>query len=61
MKRGPRWWHHLRAEFGGYFWSPCRVCGRMWGGHEWGEGQTIWDRPSSGYGVCSKECAAQHT
>jgi hypothetical protein len=31
----PRWWAKLRADFGGYFWLPCPVCGRMFGGHEW--------------------------
>lgn len=29
-----RRWHHLRAVLGGYFWHPCPVCGRMFGGHE---------------------------
>jgi hypothetical protein len=24
----------LRAWFGGYFWLPCPICGRMFGGHE---------------------------
>lgn len=23
------------ARRGGYFWLPCDLCGRMWGGHEW--------------------------
>lgn len=35
MKPGPRWWHHLRAHLGGYFWLPCPACGRFFGGHEW--------------------------
>ena len=24
----------LRAFFGGYFWLPCPICGRMFGGFE---------------------------
>lgn len=31
----PRWWAKLRADVGGYFWLPCPLCGRMFGGHEW--------------------------
>lgn len=26
--------HKLRARLFGYFWLPCPVCGRMFGGHE---------------------------
>lgn len=28
----------LRARIGGYFWLPCDVCGREFGGHETGGG-----------------------
>lgn len=31
----PRWVHHLYALLAGYFWLPCPVCGRHFGGHEW--------------------------
>jgi len=34
MKPGPRWMHKLYASAAGYFWLPCPVCGRMFGGHE---------------------------
>jgi hypothetical protein len=29
------WWRELRANFGGYFWAPCIICGYYFGGHEW--------------------------
>ncbi len=31
----PRWMHRLRAWAGGYFWLPCPLCRRPFGGHEW--------------------------
>jgi hypothetical protein len=34
VRERPRWGAHIRAYLGGYFWLPCRVCGRMFGGHE---------------------------
>lgn len=57
MKRGPRWFHRLVAEVGGYFWIPCDVCGRAFGGHESGD----WTIPHPGAPwvrrlVCSEEC-----
>ena len=30
----PRWCHKIYANLLGYFWSPCSICGRMYGGHE---------------------------
>lgn len=57
MKRGPRWIHKLYAEAMGYFWMPCPVCGRMFGGHEWAA--TIELAPGKGQGVCSADCADQ--
>jgi hypothetical protein len=30
-----RWLNRLRAWWGGYFWLPCDLCGREFGGHEW--------------------------
>lgn len=30
-----RWLHHLYASLGAYFWLPCPLCGREFGGHEW--------------------------
>jgi hypothetical protein len=30
----PRFLHKLYAHAVGYFWLPCPICGRMYGGHE---------------------------
>ena len=30
----PRLFHRLYAFFSGYFWLPCPICGKMFGGHE---------------------------
>jgi hypothetical protein len=30
----PRWWHRRHAEAHGFFWMPCPLCGRPYGGHE---------------------------
>lgn len=35
ISRLPRWVHRLKASMLGYFWLPCPLCGRMFGGHEW--------------------------
>jgi len=35
MPRLPRWWAHLTAYLGNYFWKECPVCGEMFSGHEW--------------------------
>ena len=29
-----RWLNKLYAWIRGYFWQPCPICGRMFGGHE---------------------------
>ena len=34
--RWPRWLHRLFANANGYFWLPCPVCGKLFGGHEHG-------------------------
>lgn len=31
----PRFLHRLYAWLFGYFWEPCPLCGREFGGHEW--------------------------
>ena len=43
----PRFVHHFYANLFSYFWLPCRVCGRYFGGHQIGggrvrEGGHIW-------------------
>lgn len=60
--RAPRWWHRLRAEIGGYFWLPCPLCGKEFGGHEWTHGAGIHSIPlGSSYhsqGICPR-CAKE--
>ena len=34
----PRFLHRWWASVAGYFWLPCPICGRMFGGHEKGGG-----------------------
>jgi len=48
-----RLWHWLRARLGGYFWEPCPICGKNFGGHEWGD-TSLATTPHSGVGVCPK-------
>jgi hypothetical protein len=54
----PRWVHHARAELMGYFWAPCPLCGRHFGGHEWrdrdGKPASIPDatEPGLAHGIC---------
>ena len=52
-----RWWHWLRAFLGGYFWLPCVLCGRKYGGHERLQGHLMlsW---SQGKSTCPK-CAVE--
>jgi hypothetical protein len=35
--RIPRAVHRWYAGVFGYFWTPCPLCGAMFGGHEWKE------------------------
>lgn len=32
-----RWWHRRYAAAHGFFWMPCVLCGREFGGHEGGD------------------------
>jgi hypothetical protein len=34
ISRLPRWVHHAYALVAGYFWLPCPLCDRLFGGHE---------------------------
>ncbi len=40
------------ARLFGYFWIPCPICGRRFGGHEWGA--TLWTA-GEGRAVCRNE------
>lgn len=57
--RRPRFLQRLYAWLHGWFWLPCPVCGRKFGGHEWDFANIIHpaDLPRyMGKGVCSREC-----
>ena len=51
-----RFLHKWYARLNGYFWLPCPICGRMFGGHEVSHGpdQTLWETRFSGTCVCKK-------
>ena len=52
-----RFIHYLIATIGGYFWLPCPICGKSFGGHEWQTDKpnsTIMTSWSTGTGVCPK-------
>lgn len=34
LKKLNRWFNHLYAILGAYFWLPCPICGEYFGGHE---------------------------
>jgi len=48
-----RLYNRLYAHLNGYFWLPCRGCGRMFGGHE-PKGGTLWTSDSGGWVLCEK-------
>jgi len=50
----PRILHQIYAFVAGYFWLPCRICGRYHGGHEKNHG--LWmprEDSGTGHGFCS--------
>ena len=49
-----RWFHHGFAAFWRFFWLPCPLCGREFGGHEAGGSIPMGDSGDGGC-VCS-EC-----
>lgn len=63
-----RWFHRWWAAFFGYFWIPCPVCGKPFGGHEWrvinGLSSSVWIPDETGdytmRGICPKCTAAGH-
>ncbi len=51
-----RWINWLIALLGGYFWLPCPLCGKKFGGHE--NSGTLMTSYSRGVCVC-KKCKAE--
>lgn len=51
----PRFVHKAWARAWGYFWLPCPLCRRMFGGHEHGI-ECLWHTKSTGTLVC-RDCA----
>ena len=59
--RRPRWWAHLRADVGGYFWLPCDACGRYSGGQEWKQnGYATYHDPEMGPGRGNGFCPGHY-
>lgn len=54
-----RFLHRLYAFFFGYFWLPCPVCGKYFGGHEIhpGFGKAVLSKPGLFKSTCSVECS----
>jgi succinate dehydrogenase/fumarate reductase flavoprotein subunit len=46
----PRFLHCVYAFLNGYFWLPCPLCGRKFGGHEYKVSWMV--THSYGHGVC---------
>lgn len=42
------------AKLHGFFWLPCPICSKEFGGHEWGSNSSIRDMndPCRGVGIC---------
>lgn len=52
-----RWFARLRAFWGGYFWLPCPICDKNFGGHETGS-RGLYIGDSLFESVCTK-CVAE--
>lgn len=56
LRRWPRWVNRAWAFMDAYFWIPCPLCGRSFGGHEWAkrDGHPVCVRAAegNGKGVC---------
>jgi len=50
-----RWLNRLYAGLFGYFWLPCPICARPFGGHETLPGHVLWGTESQGSCVCYKK------
>lgn len=49
----PRFLHRAYARLLGYFWLPCRGCGRMFGGHEASD-YAIHDEDGTAWILCNR-------
>jgi hypothetical protein len=52
----PRFLHWLWASIRGYFWLPCPICDKKFGGHEWSG--SLETNDFRGEGVCPR-CAEE--
>ncbi len=51
----PRWFNCIFAFLGGYFWLPCPLCGKNFGGHEWfNDYESLYNGNGRGEGVCPR-------
>lgn len=51
--RFPRWFNCLYASLLAYFWLPCPLCNKNFGGHEWFNGNSLYLGNGNGVGICS--------
>ena len=51
-----RFLNKLYANLLGYFWLPCPVCGKYFGGHEHVETVPLINSDGRAFGVCSHDC-----
>ena len=52
-RRQPRWWQHIKARLLGYFWKPCPICCKSFGGHESDDNGHLFITSYSGRMVCA--------
>lgn len=53
----PRFIHKMWAKLFNYFWLPCPICGRTFGGHESKQNNILWFDKGKGKGFCNDpEC-----
>lgn len=54
-----RIFHRLYAKALGYFWLPCPICGKYFGGHESFFGVPLIDDDGHAYVTCSVGCSRE--
>lgn len=50
----PRWFNRSYASLFGYFWLPCPLCKKKFGGHEWFDDNHLMINYEESEGVCPK-------